>query len=184
MVRPWQLSAEEYVAHELDQPRHAALPQPQVAARSSRVLRVPFVHVGSVGRPETPRRCAADAHPADHSRRWGSAAPPNGHCTSSERDPGNRPRACLSDAAVGHQLDAVPCGDQAEQPAAVVHHRDGVGAGDQHGAGYRGEVVVAAGLRPGSSAHQAPEGTWCASKGPGGQRSASSRSSSTPTGCS
>lgn len=115
LLRPWQLSAEEYVAHGFDQLRHAAPAQPQVAAALVRVLRMLVVHVGSGGRPEhapalrrqrnlllDALRAAADLHPADlarleaiatgadpadHSRRW---APPDGD--DAPRQASARPR--------------------------------------------------------------------------------------------
>ena len=81
LLRPWQLSADEYVAHGFDQLRHAAPAQPQVAAALLRVLRMLLAHVDSVGRPEhAPAlrrqrdlllgalRATADLHPADLAR--------------------------------------------------------------------------------------------------------------------
>ncbi len=81
LLRPWQLSADEYVAHGFDQLRHAAPAQPQVAAALLRVLRMLLAHVDSVGRPERAPalrrqrdlllgalRAAADLHPADLAR--------------------------------------------------------------------------------------------------------------------
>jgi uncharacterized membrane protein len=98
LLRPWQLSGAEYIAHGFDQLRHAAPTQPQVAAALLRVLRMLIVHVETAGRPEhvpALRRqidllldalrgttglhpadlgrleaIATDADPADHSSRW------------------------------------------------------------------------------------------------------------------
>ncbi|MGY1602472.1 DUF2254 domain-containing protein [Geodermatophilus sp. SYSU D00815] len=100
LLRPWQLSAEEYVAHGFDQLRQAAPAQPQVAAALLRVLRMLVGHVRAAGRPEhvpALRRqiellldavrgapglhpadlarleaIATDADPADHGTRWTS----------------------------------------------------------------------------------------------------------------
>ncbi|WP_217636154.1 DUF2254 domain-containing protein [Geodermatophilus siccatus] len=52
LLRPWQLSAEEYIAHGFDQLRHAAPAQPQVAAALLRVLRMLIAHVQVAGRAE------------------------------------------------------------------------------------------------------------------------------------
>ncbi|WP_205730237.1 DUF2254 domain-containing protein [Blastococcus sp. TF02-8] len=52
LLRPWDLSHEEYIAHAFDQLRQAAPPQSQVAASLLRVLRMLQAHVGSSGRPE------------------------------------------------------------------------------------------------------------------------------------
>ncbi|MGY1680139.1 DUF2254 domain-containing protein [Geodermatophilus sp. SYSU D01176] len=101
LLRPWQLSGAEYVAHGVDQLRHAAPAQPQVAAALLRVLRMLIAHVETAGRPEhapalrrqidlllhalrtTPglhpadlarlEAIATDADPADHSHRWAPA---------------------------------------------------------------------------------------------------------------
>jgi uncharacterized membrane protein len=55
LLRPWELSGEEYVAHAFDQLRHAAPSQPQVAATLLRVLRMLIVHVEQAGRPQVVR---------------------------------------------------------------------------------------------------------------------------------
>ncbi|SNX96978.1 Uncharacterized membrane protein [Geodermatophilus sabuli] len=98
LLRPWQLSPEEYVGHGFDQLRQAAPAQPQVAAALLRVLRMLIAHVEAAGRPEhvpALRRqiellldalraapglhladlarleaIGTDADPADHSGRW------------------------------------------------------------------------------------------------------------------
>ena len=61
LLRPWQLSADEYVAHGFDQLRHAAPAQPQVAAALLRVLRMLLATWTRSGARSTPRRCAANA---------------------------------------------------------------------------------------------------------------------------
>ncbi|WP_369132188.1 DUF2254 family protein [Modestobacter sp. I12A-02662] len=98
LLRPWELSPEEFIAHGFDQLRQAAPAQPQVAAALLRVLRMLVDHVEQAGRAElvpalqgqadqlldalrrTPdlhpadlarlEAIAADADPADHSDRW------------------------------------------------------------------------------------------------------------------
>ncbi|MGY1639035.1 DUF2254 domain-containing protein [Geodermatophilus sp. SYSU D00742] len=98
LLRPWELSPEEYVAHGFDQLRQAAPAQPQVAAALLRVLRMLVDHVEEAGRGgcvpalrgqvqqlldalrATPdlhpgdlarlEAIATDADPADHSGRW------------------------------------------------------------------------------------------------------------------
>jgi uncharacterized membrane protein len=98
LLRPWELSPEEYVAHGFDQLRQAAPAQPQVAAALLRVLRMLTAHVQQAGRadhvPALRRQIdqlldalratqdlhpadlarleaiATDADPADHSGRW------------------------------------------------------------------------------------------------------------------
>jgi uncharacterized membrane protein len=105
LLRPWELSAEEYIAHGFDQLRHAAPPQPQVAAALLRVLRMLMEHVRTAGRGEllpalhrqlellvdalraAPGLHSADlarleaiaggADPADHSSRWAPATSPS-----------------------------------------------------------------------------------------------------------
>jgi uncharacterized membrane protein len=52
MLRPWDLSHEEYVAHAFDQLRQAAPSQSQVVAALLRVLRMLVVHAQSSGHPE------------------------------------------------------------------------------------------------------------------------------------
>jgi uncharacterized membrane protein len=52
LLRPWQLSGAELIAHGFDQLRHAATAQPQVAAALLRVQRMLIAHVGTAGRPE------------------------------------------------------------------------------------------------------------------------------------
>jgi uncharacterized membrane protein len=102
LLRPWQLTGAEYVAHGFDQLRHAAPTQPQVAAALLRVQRMLIAHVQAAGRPEhvpalrrqidllldalrtTPglhpadlarlEAIATDTDPADHSHRWAPAA--------------------------------------------------------------------------------------------------------------
>jgi uncharacterized membrane protein len=98
LLRPWDLSYEEYIAHAFDQLRQAAPAQSQVVAALVRVLRMLAVHADSSGRaelvpvlrsqidrlldgveidgglhPEDLTRLQAIAHdpidPADHSRR-------------------------------------------------------------------------------------------------------------------
>ena len=54
----------------------------------------------------------------------------------------------LDDGPTGHELDAVPRGDQPDQPSVVIDHRDGVSAGSQHGPGDRRQSVLAACLGP------------------------------------
>ncbi len=98
LLRPWELSPEEFIAHGFDQLRQAAPAQPQVAAALLRVLRMLVDHVEEAGRAElvpalqsqadelldalrgTPdlhradlarlEAIATDADPADHSDRW------------------------------------------------------------------------------------------------------------------
>ncbi|MGY1815290.1 DUF2254 domain-containing protein [Blastococcus sp. SYSU D00820] len=98
LLRPWQLSGDELVAHGFDQLRQAAPTQPQVAAALLRVLRMLEGHVREAGRPQhlpelhrqadllldalrgTPGLHPADlarleaiatgTDPADHSARW------------------------------------------------------------------------------------------------------------------
>ncbi len=81
LLRPWELSHEEYLGHAFDQLRHAAPAQPQVAAALLRTLRMLAVHAEDVGRPGlvAPLRRqaallleAAEAEPALHpaDRRW------------------------------------------------------------------------------------------------------------------
>ncbi|MGR6964004.1 DUF2254 domain-containing protein [Geodermatophilus sp. URMC 61] len=112
LLRPWQLSGAEYVAHGFDQLRHAAPAQPQVAAALLRVLRMLVDHVETAGRPEhvpalrrqvdlllgalrtVPGLVPADLarleaigtgdDPADHSHRWATARTRalNGHRTA------------------------------------------------------------------------------------------------------
>ncbi len=52
LVRPWDLNHGEYIAHAFDQLRHAAPPQPQVAAALLRVLRMLIRHVAETGHGE------------------------------------------------------------------------------------------------------------------------------------
>jgi uncharacterized membrane protein len=98
LLRPWELSPEEYVAHGFDQLRQAAPAQPQVAAALLRVLRMLVDHVEQAGRAELVpalqeqvdqlldalrgtrelhpadlarlEAIATAADPADHSDRW------------------------------------------------------------------------------------------------------------------
>jgi uncharacterized membrane protein len=51
VLRPWDLSHEEYIAHAFDQLRQAAPPQVQVVAALLRVLRMLGDHVERIGRP-------------------------------------------------------------------------------------------------------------------------------------
>jgi uncharacterized membrane protein len=52
LLRPWDLSYEEYVAHAFDQLRQAAPSQVQVVAALLRVLRMLVLHAGPSGHPE------------------------------------------------------------------------------------------------------------------------------------
>ena len=52
LLRPWDLTYEEYVAHGLDQLRQASGGQPQVVAALVRVVRMLVAHVETAGRPE------------------------------------------------------------------------------------------------------------------------------------
>lgn len=52
LLRPWQLTHAEYIAHVFDQLRRAAPPQPQVVAALLRVLRMLVDHVQRIGRTE------------------------------------------------------------------------------------------------------------------------------------
>jgi uncharacterized membrane protein len=52
LLRPWDLSHEEYVDHAFDQLRQAGVTQPQVMATMIRVLRMLLAHVEDSGRPQ------------------------------------------------------------------------------------------------------------------------------------
>jgi hypothetical protein len=52
VLRPWQLTHDEYIAHGFDQLRQAAPAQPQVVAALLRVLRMLIDHVERAGRTE------------------------------------------------------------------------------------------------------------------------------------
>lgn len=52
LLRPWELTHDEYIAHGFDQLRQAAPPQPQVVAALLRVLRMLILEVKEVDRPE------------------------------------------------------------------------------------------------------------------------------------
>ncbi|TKJ16809.1 DUF2254 domain-containing protein [Blastococcus sp. CCUG 61487] len=52
LVRPWELSAEEYVVHGFEQLRQTAGSQPQVVAALARVLRMLVLHLEEAGRTE------------------------------------------------------------------------------------------------------------------------------------
>jgi uncharacterized membrane protein len=52
LIRPWDLSYEDYVAHAFEQLRQAAPAQPHVATALVRVLRMLIAHVRESGRPE------------------------------------------------------------------------------------------------------------------------------------
>lgn len=52
LLRPWELTHEEYVDHAFGQLRQVAPPQPHVAATLLRVLRMLVVHVQDAGRPD------------------------------------------------------------------------------------------------------------------------------------
>jgi uncharacterized membrane protein len=52
LLRPWQLTHDEYIAHGFDQLRQAAPPQPRVVAALLRVLRMLIDHVERAGHPE------------------------------------------------------------------------------------------------------------------------------------
>jgi hypothetical protein len=54
----------------------------------------------------------------------------------------------LDDGPAGRELDTVLRGDKPDEPPVVIDHRDGVGAGSQHGPGDRRQSVPAARLRP------------------------------------
>ena len=52
LVRPWELSAAEYVTHGFEQLRQDAAPQHQVVAALARVLRMLVLHVEEAGRTD------------------------------------------------------------------------------------------------------------------------------------
>jgi uncharacterized membrane protein len=52
LLRPWDLSHDEYVDHAFDQLRQAGVSQPLVMAAMTRVLRMLVAHVEAGGRPE------------------------------------------------------------------------------------------------------------------------------------
>lgn len=52
LLRPWELSHDEYISHAFDQLRRTALPQSQVIAALLRVLRMLILHVQLSGRCE------------------------------------------------------------------------------------------------------------------------------------
>jgi hypothetical protein len=52
LLRPWQLTHAEYIAHGFDQLRQAAPPQLQVVAALLRVLRMLVDHVQRIGRTQ------------------------------------------------------------------------------------------------------------------------------------
>ncbi|KUI45419.1 hypothetical protein AU197_13865 [Mycobacterium sp. IS-1590] len=81
LLRPWDLSHEEYIAHAFDQIRQSSVGQPNVVATVLRVLRMLIEHARSVGRQEyiAPLRrqigllmdamdAQPDLHPADLER--------------------------------------------------------------------------------------------------------------------
>lgn len=52
LLRPGQLTHEEYIAHGFDQLRQTAPTQPQVVAALLRALRMLITHVRAIGRPQ------------------------------------------------------------------------------------------------------------------------------------